>query len=455
VQGQAADLGELRVQGLPDQVVGEPVAPAPAATGKEHARVERGVQDLDRRGRVQVGHTTEDVEAKLGPEHRGQAQRLDRDVVEVAQAARDGGMHAGRDRDPEGVGLVDIDGEAALGREEADRFPDEQGVAAGRPADGRRGPLGQRAPDRRIDDGTDRRRVEAPEPEDPRGWLACDLGHRHRERVVPREPEVPIRGHQQHARVGELAGDEAHQEDRWRIRGLEIVQDDEQRAVAGRRSKERGHGVEQAEPRGVGIGRPGSRLGDEGRELGKHLDDVLGARAEVRPDLVGRGGMEIRPQSLDPRPVGGGARVLPAAAPQDADTIRPRAPGELVGEPALADPGRPGDEGDAPPASHRITQRVRQLAELPLPAREDRPPAMVDHLPRRPADWPRSIAAGRPDRLSRPPSIRSPGRNGRTVRCHAFRSGARSSGGPPGSRRRAEGSRGSRWTRFRPRRRPP
>src|SRR5262249_9798410 len=74
--------------------------------------------------------------------------------------------------------------------------------------------------------------------------------------------------------------------------------------------------------------------------------------------------LEIRPQQLDDRPVGGRALVRLGAPLEDAPRLRLRRSKELVYETRLADAGLGADGGDLATASARELEQSVQPLEL-------------------------------------------------------------------------------------------
>ena len=65
--------------------------------------------------------------------------------------------------------------------------------------------------------------------------------------------------------------------------------------------------------------------------------------AEPRAQRVRVAVADVRAQRLDPRPVGGGATSVPAAADVHPRATSPRVVTDLLGQPALANPRLAGD----------------------------------------------------------------------------------------------------------------
>ena len=273
-----------------------------------------------------------------------------------------------------------------------------------------------------------------------RDRLARELGERSLQRIGGRRVHVAAGADDHHPALGELAGDELQQQQRRLVRGVQVVEHEHERLHDRDPLQERRHGVEQAEARALGAGRGVRReVGEHVPQLRQQLGDVGCAQPELPAQRRGLGLAHVRAQRLHPRPVGGRASGLPAAADQDQRAACPRTRGELLGEPALAD-ARLADEQEQPSAAgQRIVEAGGQLRQLALATdegRRRRPSAPVSAGPRRrraagpgSGSRARARAAARPARgrarrsargepRGRPPAPRPAGRSG-TARASA------------------------------------
>ena len=115
---------------------------------------------------------------------------------------------------------------------------------------------------------------------------------------------------------------------------------------------------------GGGAGRPGSRS----RDLGDELRDVRARPAPARDSSsCGSWSWTYDADDLHPRPVGGRALALVAAAPEHLRAAQPRVRRELLGGARLADAGL-ADEHHQPRRGRRARPRGRPAAR-PAPAR--------------------------------------------------------------------------------------
>ena len=154
---------------------------------------------------------------------------------------------------------------------------------------------------------------------------------------------------------------------------MDVVEDDEQRPISGDPSQEGGGRVEQPEAVGLRVER--RRLGHVGEELAElreQLSDVGRAATELLAERCRCPRPGRRSHRLHPRPVGGRASGLPAAAPEDADVQRSRSAGELVGEPTLADARLPREDDELSSTHPRFAEGGLELGELSLAADEER-----------------------------------------------------------------------------------
>jgi hypothetical protein len=162
---------------------------------------------------------------------------------------------------------------------------------------------------------------------------------------------VAVGGDEQHRRVDQLDDRELEQEQRRGIRGVDVVEHEQERLVGGGAADKRRRRVEEAEARVL-------------RVVGLPLAGVL----QERRQLAGRrmGLAHEGPQRLEPRPVGRRASRLPAAAPEDAGADGLGPAGELVGEPALAAAAIAGEDDEPPPAGPGIGERKLEERQLVL-----------------------------------------------------------------------------------------
>jgi hypothetical protein len=138
----------------------------------------------------------------------------------------------------------------------------------------------------------------------------------------------------------------AQHEQRRLVGAVHVVEDDQQRRVRGG-AQGLDHVVEQPEPL---LGRLPAAVASAGA-------GALGpAERVVAPE---------RAQHLPPRPVGGRALDLGAAAPRHGHALRPRLRGQLLGQAGLADPGLACAQRQPPATVAGGGQPARQRLQLP------------------------------------------------------------------------------------------
>ena len=180
---------------------------------------------------------------------------------------------------------------------------------------------------------------------------------------------MAIGGDRQQRHVGQRAGDELEGQQRRGVGPVQVVEDDDERLLLGRGRQQRREGVEEAKASLVGVQLGGARgLAQRLAELGQQAGDPGRARAESGTQRREVGAARERAADLHPRPVGGRAAAVPAAAP------RPRGPAgrgvldELARQRGLADPRLAGQEHEpAAPGEGGLERRLelRKLAPAP------------------------------------------------------------------------------------------
>jgi hypothetical protein len=162
------------------------------------------------------------------------------------------------------------------------------------------------------------------------------------------------------------------EQERGLVRGVEVVEHEHQRLGVRRPAQQAGHGLEQPEAGALGL--QGRRLGEIGEPVAQLRQDLCQRGAAVGEAVSQRVVVEIarvRAQGLDPRPVRRRPPSLPAAPDEDPGIALLGGDHELLGQPALADPGLPGDDRDPASARDRVVEGGGQLRELG-PAADER-----------------------------------------------------------------------------------
>ena len=140
--------------------------------------------------------------------------------------------------------------------------------------------------------------------------------------VVARQPVGAVGAEHERGEVGERLGEPRHQLDRGVVAPVQVVEQQQQRAVAGRGGEDAADRLGQ---------RRRVRGGGRRSELGQHHREVVAQRAgAVQQAGVGA---HLGPQRLRERRVGRAARGVGAAAQHG----QPGTGREVVGEPGLAD----------------------------------------------------------------------------------------------------------------------
>ena len=184
---------------------------------------------------------------------------------------------------------------------------------------------------------------------------------------------VAVGGDRQQRDVGQRARDELERQQRGGIGPVQVVEHDDERLALGGGGQQRGERVEEPEARLVGVQLGGAGgLAERRGELGQQAGDPGRAGAE-------RGGQRARSPprgeraaDLHPRPVGGRAAAVPAAAPRPRRAARGGVLDELARERGLADARLAGQQHEAAAAVQRGVEgrlELRKLAPAPHQAR--------------------------------------------------------------------------------------
>ena len=337
---------KIVVERLAHQLVSERVAAPLRRKLGDHAHRCCLAQEVEKPGGCQPARSLEQVQVELPPDHGRDPERRDRLAGEACDAAADQRADLLRNAE-EGVldRLVEAC-ERVLGGEQADDLADEEGVASGdlvQPRDclPRRGRTGDR-PHVRLD--VRRRQAAKRDPAADAGQLG--------ERVTELERPpfgLSIGRHEQDAGFRERVAEEAKEQQRRLVSGVDVVQRDEERLLAGDGSEEAANRVEQADALTFGHdrarrpARPRVRVGGRGE-----LFEISSERAD----------------DLHPRPVRRSAALLPATAGDGTHAVLPGYQGELAHQPGLADARLAGQEHERPAGGRRLLERSRQTGQL-------------------------------------------------------------------------------------------
>ena len=174
---------------------------------------------------------------------------------------------------------------------------------------------------------------------------------------------VAVRAQHRNRSARDRLAEEAKQEQRSLVRGVEVLEHDQHRPLVGAVEQEARHRVEQREADALRI-----RL-------------LRGRPCRGRGDLVEvpAGGAH----HLDPRPVSRRAALLPATAREHRPLVCRRLVGHLREQPRLADAGIARDDHHAAAPGRGLVERLLQFLEL-APTADERPRgAATTQRPRR------------------------------------------------------------------------
>ena len=310
----------------------------------------------------------QDRQVELTPDGRRHGQHI--------VAARREMVHATHDGLPDRLGEVEVAGgclvlalEASLGCQQPDDLPYEEGVALGLAVHGREDGLGGPGAGDDFHEAGHLVLAEAGEG-DGRGRLPTQGGQRLLQRVGGRQLDA-VRPDDEQAAALQRAGEELRQQQGRGVGRLQVVEDDDQRTGGGRVAEQRRDRIEEPEPCLPGVvdrGRGGPP--EPARELGEDLRDVGGPGSHQRRELRRVPPSHVRPQHLDPRPVGGRPLAFVAAPDQHLGTARACIGGEFVGGARLADARLAAQQHHPSPPRCGFLEQVAERLDLPLPPDE-------------------------------------------------------------------------------------
>ena len=382
---QPGDVGDQRV---PDERVNEPDAPGPGLV--EQSGDDARVQRVQHAVLVGVGGLHEHAHRAFPPGHRRQPQDGHAALGEPCQPTPQHVPYALRD-----LGERD---QRALAGQQPRALPHIERVAAG--------PLGDAGHSRVVglalgayelrDRGAfqpgqvqPQRRGAGKGPERLCEALALL-------RAVCRDDEDR----------GPRADAAAEQFQRDGVRPVEVVQDDGNRPVGGRRREPVPYGLPQPEPpcRRVSVHRRG--VGEQRRQVIREL-----AQRNAHGDL---------PQRLDPRPRGRRAIQFGTAPSGNQPPVLPESGAEVLQQRRLAEPRLSRDERDARPIGDGLPSGGHQRRKLALPTHERCPAGLVVRRWQRGGLGPRRVCGGRRD--GRAEHVRALGED-RLFQGHQVRAG--------------------------------
>ncbi len=303
------------------------------------------LQQLQQPLAVQAAGRLQHPQLEVAADHRGNLQDP---LAVVGQAAEPLGDHRPDPlRQPalEHPGAAGDRIEPALAGQQPHHLGDEQRVAVGllvqRRGQRRRG----RHPGHQRDEAGHVLLVQPAQQHPPAVPPSGQVGQGRHQRMPPVDLCVPVDAHHQQAGTLQLATHEAQQGQRRRVRPVQVVEDQQQRAAGGRRPQEGRQAVEQLEAGHLRLDRRrAGQVRQTVADVRGQLGDVGGTRAQVVAQRRRVAGLDVGADHLDPGPEGGCALSLPAAAPQHPGATRCRLGGQLLGQPGLADSGLAGQQ---------------------------------------------------------------------------------------------------------------
>src|SRR6266566_145501 len=204
-------------------------------------------------------------------------------------------------------------------------------------------------------------------------------------------------------------------QDRWRISGMQIVENQHQRLHRPRVAQESGNRIEQAEPVGLRSRRRGrANIGQNLGDLGDDLCDQGGARSQLRPQLLAASAADAGPQRLHPRPVRGRTAGLPAPPPRHLDPTITGPRRRLTRQTALPNAGVSSEQEQPAAPGDYLVEPGEQFPQLAIPPDQCRccPRPFLHPVPHLRPLMPIVTALAPPRKLARrfpPVSVRSHG----------------------------------------------
>jgi hypothetical protein len=262
VQAQAPARAQPVVERVTDEGVGEAQTARAGGHVGHDALPDRFVEELEDAVRRVLARPRKRLEVELAAEDRREYQQaiaLVREVGEsasddVADVLRDGkpNLGAGGRRDP-------LEGEEAHDLADEERIP--LGLLVQRRDELGRGDL-RRC---RLDVG---RHVFLAQPAGRKASghrLPSDLGQHRGQRLSGNRTDVTVGTEDQDARRAERAGNELKKQERGRVGGVQVVEDEHERPLRGGLPEKTGGGVEETKARRLRLGR------DRRRQAGQQL----------------------------------------------------------------------------------------------------------------------------------------------------------------------------------------
>ena len=195
--------------------------------------------------------------------------------------------------------------QATLGVQQAHQLADEVRVALGLAVDGG-DQVGRRVgPGDAGDEAADLAPVEAGQRQVGGRRLAEQLGQGAAQRVAPVHLDVPVGADDQQARVGQLPGHEAEQQQARPVGPVEVVEHHHQAAAAAADRRQEVMASNRRKRAISGSSSVAGRRALQVGQLGQELGQLAHVGAELGRDLLRRAAGGIGAQGLAPGPVGG------------------------------------------------------------------------------------------------------------------------------------------------------
>jgi hypothetical protein len=347
MQAAPADGRGVGEQGLADQLVREGVAGRPTLGGRDQSRPLGLVEGVEQVVPGLAGHPLDQVQLEHPAPHGGRDQRPLGGRRQPGQPLTDEHADAGRDvevleaqvaADP---ALV-VEEHARLGQVEADLLGEERvALALGVDAahQGRRRLLPGQAGHQRGDALLGQRPQGDPGHQALAHELVEDAGQRRRRLDLV----VPEGADDQHRHVGQVRGEILQQQQGRLVGPVQVLEDEQERAVLGGPPDELAHAEPQVAP-GL-LGREIQRRGDLGDDQPQGGDDAGDLRGRLAQGAAQGGGAARRHHALldhlGEGQIGRLALVLDAVTGQDPEPVGVGLAVDLLHQPGLADPGLP------------------------------------------------------------------------------------------------------------------
>ena len=339
------------VQRLPHELVRERVAARRRRKLGDDADSGCLAEDGEEPGGSQPARPLQQVQLELPPDDGRDPENHHRLVGQGCDAAADQRSNLLRNAEEGILGRLVEAPERVVRGQQADDLSEEEGVAAGDLVQSRDGLVRRLRPGDGPDVGLEvrRRQTAKRDPCSDPGELGEDVTE-----LADPPLRLSVGRHEQDTGLGERVAEEAKQQQRRLVCGVDVVQRDEEGLLAGNGSEEATHRVEQANALTFGHDRvrcpapPRMRVGGRGELL----------------EITSKGA-----DDLHPRPVRRSAALLPAATGDDAHAVLSGNQGEFAHQSRLADARLTGQEHERPARGSGLLERRRQSRQAPGCAR--------------------------------------------------------------------------------------